>query len=47
MGIGHRTKCGLAGKTAIELPAQAAAERTFVLAGDLHQQVVRMLTIMN
>ncbi len=47
MGKGDRTKGGLAGKTAIELPAHVAAERTVVLGCDFHQQVVRVLAIMN
>src|SRR5688500_11615475 len=47
MRIGHRTERRLAGEAPVDLPAQVAANRTLVLAGQLHEKVVWMLAIVN
>ena len=47
MRIGHGAKGRLAGRAAVHLPPHGTSYRRVVLGRELHEQIVRMLPIVN
>ena len=47
MRTGHGAKGRLAGRAAVHLPSHGTSNRRVVLGRELHEQIVRMLPIVN